>query len=149
MNLPTETFIEQSVVANKGEERKMNRSLSILTGIILSATLIGCSSSDEVDQMQQLTNKVDMLSDQVAHYKANKIKWLVQLTMLVRHQTLLTKKLCAQTSVSTILLVLTASKTKEWRIIAPLFYFIHTPTTSKKLYPFPLTVFICCFGNPD
>ncbi|GAB6262892.1 MULTISPECIES: Lpp/OprI family alanine-zipper lipoprotein [Photobacterium] len=43
----------------------MNRSLSILTGIILSATLIGCSSSDEVDQMQQLTNKVDMLSDQV------------------------------------------------------------------------------------
>ncbi|WEM45594.1 Lpp/OprI family alanine-zipper lipoprotein (plasmid) [Photobacterium sp. DA100] len=65
MNLPTETFNTQSVVANKGEERKMNRSLSILTGIILSATLIGCSSSDEVDQMQQLTNKVDMLSDQV------------------------------------------------------------------------------------
>jgi len=53
-------------VANKGEERKMKRSLSILAGLILSASLIGCSSSDEVDQMQQLTNKVDMLSDQVS-----------------------------------------------------------------------------------
>ncbi|MGF1759508.1 Lpp/OprI family alanine-zipper lipoprotein [Photobacterium sagamiensis] len=44
----------------------MKRSLSILAGLILSASLIGCSSSDEVDQMQQLTNKVDMLSDQVS-----------------------------------------------------------------------------------
>lgn len=56
----------------------MNRSLPILAGIILSAALVGCSSSDEPDAMQQLTNKVDMLSDQVGALQSNKIKWLVQ-----------------------------------------------------------------------
>ncbi|OAN13036.1 hypothetical protein A3K86_15325 [Photobacterium jeanii] len=44
----------------------MNRSLPILAGIILSAALVGCSNSDKPDAMQQLTNKVDMLSDQVS-----------------------------------------------------------------------------------
>ncbi|BAX55534.1 TPA: Lpp/OprI family alanine-zipper lipoprotein [Photobacterium damselae] len=41
----------------------MNRKVTILAGVILSATLMGCSSSSE---MQQLTNKVDALSDQVS-----------------------------------------------------------------------------------
>ncbi|PSW22232.1 hypothetical protein C9I98_02925 [Photobacterium sanctipauli] len=44
----------------------MKRSAALFTGLILSVTLMGCSSSEEVDQLSQLTNKVDMLSDQVS-----------------------------------------------------------------------------------
>ena len=44
----------------------MKRTVSILAGVLLSASLVGCSSSDEVSQMQQLTNKVDTLSSQVS-----------------------------------------------------------------------------------
>ncbi|KLV07956.1 MULTISPECIES: Lpp/OprI family alanine-zipper lipoprotein [Photobacterium] len=44
----------------------MKRSLTMISGLILSATLMGCSSTDEVDQMTQLTNKVDALSEQVS-----------------------------------------------------------------------------------
>lgn len=44
----------------------MKRSLTMISGLILSATLMGCSSTDEVDQMAQLTNKVDALSEQVS-----------------------------------------------------------------------------------
>nr|BAC07234.1 lipoprotein [Photobacterium damselae subsp. piscicida]BAR72472.1 lipoprotein [eukaryotic synthetic construct] len=47
----------------------MNRKVTILAGVILSATLMGCSSSSE---MQQLTNKVDALSDQVSALQANR-----------------------------------------------------------------------------
>ena len=44
----------------------MKRSMTLVAGLILSATLMGCSSSEEAEQMSQLTNKVDALSDQVA-----------------------------------------------------------------------------------
>ncbi|KHT63932.1 membrane protein [Photobacterium gaetbulicola] len=44
----------------------MKRSMTLVAGLILSATLMGCSSSEEAEQLSQLTNKVDALSDQVA-----------------------------------------------------------------------------------
>ncbi|MDV5170217.1 Lpp/OprI family alanine-zipper lipoprotein [Photobacterium rosenbergii] len=44
----------------------MKRSMTLVAGLILSATLMGCSSSEEAEQMSQLTNKVDALSEQVA-----------------------------------------------------------------------------------
>ncbi|GAD31494.1 Lpp/OprI family alanine-zipper lipoprotein [Photobacterium leiognathi] len=43
----------------------MKRTVSILAGVLLSASLVGCSST-EADQMQQLTNKVDTLAEQVS-----------------------------------------------------------------------------------
>ena len=43
----------------------MKRTVSILTGLLLSASLVGCSST-EADQMQTLTNKVDTLAEQVS-----------------------------------------------------------------------------------
>ena len=44
----------------------MTRSKTLVAGLILSATLMGCSSTEEAEQLSQLTNKVDALSDQVA-----------------------------------------------------------------------------------
>ncbi|MGF1688369.1 Lpp/OprI family alanine-zipper lipoprotein [Photobacterium japonica] len=44
----------------------MKRSIALATGLILSTTLMGCSSTEEAEQLSQLTNKIDTLSEQVS-----------------------------------------------------------------------------------
>ncbi|KLV05464.1 membrane protein [Photobacterium aquae] len=44
----------------------MKRSAMLFAGLVLSASLMGCSNSQEAEQLSQLTNKVDALTDQVA-----------------------------------------------------------------------------------
>ncbi|MGF1726189.1 Lpp/OprI family alanine-zipper lipoprotein [Photobacterium nomapromontoriensis] len=48
----------------------MKRSLALATGLILSTTLMGCSNSEQAEQLSQLSNNIDTLSQQVASIQA-------------------------------------------------------------------------------
>lgn len=48
----------------------MKRSLALATGLILSTTLMGCSNSEQAEQLSQLSNNIDTLSQQVSTLQA-------------------------------------------------------------------------------